>query len=110
MNTFTVSYNGKIHKSIEDEKLIDSVERIFHMFDKEITHWSYSITDKTAGKVRKYKRGKVLFKNLQNNKLEWVSFYALPEDYRTACFDIIPCMVAISSRSLKMRNDGRRAV
>ena len=68
MNTFTVSYNGKIHKSIEDEKLIDSVERIFHMFDKEITHWSYSITDKTAGKVRKYKRGKVLFKNLQNNK------------------------------------------
>ena len=87
MNTFTVSYNGKIHKSIEDEKLIDSVERIVHMFDKEITHWSYSITDKTAGKVRKYKRGKVLFKNLQNNKLEWVSFYALPEDYRTACFD-----------------------
>ena len=54
MNTFTVSYNGKIHKSIEHEKLIEAVERIFHMCDKKITHWSYNISDKTGGKVRKY--------------------------------------------------------
>ena len=87
MNTVTVSYNGKIHKLIEHEKLIDTVERIFHMCDKEITHWSYNIADMAGGKVRKYKRGKVLFKNLQNDKLEWVSFYALPEDYGTACLD-----------------------
>ena len=87
MNTLSITYYGKIRKLMNYEKLVDDIERIFCMCDKVITHWSYSITDKTAGKVKKYRRGKVLFKNLQNDKLEWVSFYALPEDYGTACFD-----------------------
>lgn len=87
MNTLSITYYGKIRKLMDYEKLVDDIERIFCMCDKVITHWSYSITDKTAGKVKKYRRGKVLFKNLQNDKLEWVSFYALPEDYGTVCFD-----------------------
>lgn len=87
VNTLSITYNGKIRKLMDYEKLVDDIGKIFCMCDKKVTHWSYSITDKTAGKVRKYRRDKVLFKNLQNGKLEWVSFYALPEDYGTACFD-----------------------
>ncbi|MFR7519388.1 MAG: hypothetical protein ACLUVD_06005 [Mediterraneibacter faecis] len=87
METISITYRGIVHKLTEYEKLVDTIEMIYTMCDQKITHWADSITGKNGGKVKKYKRGKILYNSLKNDNLERVSFFSLPEDFVTAAFD-----------------------
>ena len=87
METISITYRGLVHKLTEYEKLADTIETIYAMCDQKITHWADSITGKNGGKVKKYKRGKILYNSLKNNELERVSFFSLPENFVTAAFD-----------------------
>ena len=87
METISITYRGIVHKLTEYEKLVDTIEMIYTMCDQKITHWGDSITGKNGGKVKKYKRGKILYNSLKNDNLERVSFFSLPEDFVTAAFD-----------------------
>ena len=87
METISITYRGIVHKLTESEKLVDTIEMIYTMCDQKITHWGDSITGKNGGKVKKYKRGKILYNSLKNDNLERVSFFSLPEDFVTAAFD-----------------------
>ena len=87
METISITYRGIVHKLTEYEKLVDTIEMIYTMCDQKITHWGDSITGKNGGKVKKYKRGKILYNSLKNDNLERVSFFPLPEDFVTAAFD-----------------------
>ena len=61
METISITYRGLVHKLTEYEKLADTIETIYAMCDQKITHWADSITGKNGGKVKKYKRGKILY-------------------------------------------------
>ena len=61
METISITYRGIVHKLTEYEKLVDTIEMIYTMCDQKITHWGDSITGKNGGKVKKYKRGKILY-------------------------------------------------
>mgnify|MGYP000564551716 FL=1 len=87
METISITYRGIVHKLTEYEKLVDTIEMIYTMCDQKITHWGDSITGKNGGKVKKYKRGKILYNSLKNNELERVSFFSLPKKFVTAAFD-----------------------
>ena len=87
METISITYRGIVHKLTEYEKLVDTIEMIYTMCDQKITHWGDSITGKNGGKVKKYKRGKILYNSLKNDNLERISFFPLPEDFVTAAFD-----------------------
>lgn len=87
MNILSITYSGEIQKPIDGNELTDAMEMLFGMCNKEITHWANGITGKSLRGVKKYKKNKVLFDNLQNDALEYVSFMTLPEDYVQACFD-----------------------
>lgn len=76
METISITYRGLVHKLTEYEKLADTIETIYAMCDQKITHWADSITGKNGGKVKKYKRGKILYNSLKNNELERVSFFS----------------------------------
>lgn len=75
METISITYRGIVHKLTEYEKLVDTIEMIYTMCDQKITHWGDSITGKNGGKVKKYKRGKILYNSLKNDNLERVSFF-----------------------------------
>ena len=87
MNTFSSTYYGKIRKSIDYENLANTMKIIFGMCDRQVTHWANSITGKNTGKVKRFKNNKFFRDAVQNEKLEYISFFSLPEDYRTASFD-----------------------
>lgn len=87
VDTISITYSGTIRKLSDCERLIDAIEMIYAMCNQKITHWGDSITGKNGGKVKKYKRGKILYDSLKNNKLERISFFSLPEDFWTAAFD-----------------------
>lgn len=87
METISITYRGIVRKLTDYEKLTDTIEMIYAMCDQKITHWGVSITGKNNGKVKKYKRSKILYDSLKNDKLERVSFFSLPEDFVTASFD-----------------------
>ena len=38
-------------------------------------------------KVKKYRKDKRLLESIQNNQLEYISFFALPQNYITVSFD-----------------------
>lgn len=77
METISITYRGIVHKLTEYEKLVDTIEMIYTMCDQKITHWGDSITGKNGGKVKKYKRGKILYNSLKNDNLERISFFSL---------------------------------
>lgn len=87
VDTISITYSGTIRKLSDCERLIDAIEMIYAICDQKITHWGDSITGKNGGKVKKYKRGKILYDSLKNDKLERISFFSLPEDFGTAAFD-----------------------
>lgn len=111
METISITYRGIVHKLTEYEKLVDTIEMIYTMCDQKITHWGDSITGKNGGKVKKYKRGKILYNSLKNDNLERVSFFSLPEDFVTAAFDYtIYISIKINQISRKPINKGKSRV
>ena len=87
MNTFSITYYGKIRKTIDCENLANTMKIIFGMCDRQVTHWANGITGKNTGKVKCFKNNKFFRDAVQNEKLEYISFFSLPEDYRIASFD-----------------------
>ena len=75
METISITYRGLVHKLTEYEKLADTIETIYAMCDQKITHWADSITGKNGGKVKKYKRGKILYNSLKNNEIRKSEFF-----------------------------------
>ena len=87
MKIFTITYKGKIDIKITVYELNQTIEKVFEIFNKKITHYAISITNKNTGKVKKYRKDKRLLENIQNNQLEYISFFALPQNYITVAFD-----------------------
>ena len=87
MNTFSITYYGKIRKSIDCENLANTMKIIFGMCDRQVTHWANGITGKNTGKVKCFKNNKFFRDAVQNEKLKYISFFSLPENYRIASFD-----------------------
>ena len=50
MNTFSITYYGKIRKTIDCENLANTMKIIFGMCDRQVTHWANGITGKNNQK------------------------------------------------------------
>lgn len=74
METISITNRGAICKYVDDA-FIDTIENIYTLCNLKITHYGVSITHKNTGQLKKYKRGKVLYNYLLNNKLERISFF-----------------------------------
>lgn len=87
MKIFSITYKGNIDKKITVDELNQTIEKIFKIFNKNVTHYAISLPNKNTGKIKKYRKDKRLLESIQNNQLEYISFFALPQNYITAAFD-----------------------
>ena len=88
MNTFSIINRGTLHKCIDDT-FLNAIENIYALCGLKITHYGVGITHKDTGKLKKYRKGKILYKYLNDTDLERISFFSVPEDFTTVAFDYL---------------------
>lgn len=88
METISITNRGAIHKFVDDV-FIDTIENIYALCDLKISYYGVSIAYKNTGRLKKYKRGKILHNYLSNNELERINFFSVPDDFVTVAYDYL---------------------